>query len=411
MPVDSNAVAKTPTWFRAAETAYTLKRIEHNDSYLLVSLPGIGKTFFLRLLQHRLTKQKNIVPILVDLNSIREVTTESVYQCMLDGVNETFSNIAYTNFEEFSKASKNKRKQYVFLIDRFEKAVTTLPATFFDSLRAFIVDSDRHITFITSLSQELPVLRHHHDIDQFYTMVSPFTEYLRPFTSEESSYYITQKTEERNMRLTPDQITTLYKITGGHNRLIDAYIYYLTSVESKTFEKSLENAAHNESVLFQCQRILNILTDHQRQALSRLVVKLKLSERDNVYLEQLKRFGVLNDHNEVFSLRLRDYILEQHADLFLDEVTGEVYKKGQRIDDYFTPNEYKFFRHMYEHQGRVIEREEIAEAVWGVKQKQGVSDEAIDQLVSRLREKIELDKNNPKHLNTIRGRGFQLKIE
>jgi len=56
----------------------------------------------------------------------------------------------------------------------------------------------------------------------------------------------------------------------------------------------------------------------------------------------------------------------------------------------------------------VCSRDEIVEAVWPEVAEEGVSDQAIDALVRRLRERIgEMDTGH-QYIVTVRGHGFRL---
>jgi DNA-binding winged helix-turn-helix (wHTH) protein len=58
--------------------------------------------------------------------------------------------------------------------------------------------------------------------------------------------------------------------------------------------------------------------------------------------------------------------------------------------------------------GRVLSRTEVINGVWGPEQSLGVTDQALDALVRRLRERlIELDPDH-EYIITVRGQGFRL---
>jgi len=58
--------------------------------------------------------------------------------------------------------------------------------------------------------------------------------------------------------------------------------------------------------------------------------------------------------------------------------------------------------------GRVVTRDEIVDAVWPDDSMEGISEQAIDALVRRLRERIgDLD-NDFRYVVTVRGHGFRL---
>jgi DNA-binding response OmpR family regulator len=86
----------------------------------------------------------------------------------------------------------------------------------------------------------------------------------------------------------------------------------------------------------------------------------------------------------------------------------EILKGDIVFSDKLTSLEYKLLKFMIENKERVLEKEEIINAVWQeAKTTLGVTDQALDQLIFRLRKKVEEDPNNPQHVQTIKGRGFK----
>ncbi|MDX9953864.1 MAG: winged helix-turn-helix domain-containing protein [Anaerolineae bacterium] len=71
-----------------------------------------------------------------------------------------------------------------------------------------------------------------------------------------------------------------------------------------------------------------------------------------------------------------------------------------------TPKEQVLFELLYECQGRVISKQQIAVAVWPEYQAE-VFDYQIESLVKRLREALEPDPRHPVLLLTIRGQGYR----
>lgn len=72
-----------------------------------------------------------------------------------------------------------------------------------------------------------------------------------------------------------------------------------------------------------------------------------------------------------------------------------------------SPKEFALASFLYNHRGKVCSKDEIGRAVWAEYQS-GVFDYQIENLVRRLRMKIELDPNAPLLLVTIRGLGYKL---
>lgn len=82
------------------------------------------------------------------------------------------------------------------------------------------------------------------------------------------------------------------------------------------------------------------------------------------------------------------------------------------IDEEIIPplsvSQFRLLQMLYENQGRVVSRPELAEAIWGEDEAFEVSEQALDALVRRLRERIALiDPDNP-YIVTVRGHGLRL---
>lgn len=72
-----------------------------------------------------------------------------------------------------------------------------------------------------------------------------------------------------------------------------------------------------------------------------------------------------------------------------------------------SPKEFALLIFLHENLGRVCSKDEIGRAVWAEYQ-EGIFDYQIENLVRRLRNKIETDPNAPQLLLTMRGLGYKL---
>ncbi|MGB4805080.1 MAG: response regulator transcription factor, partial [Anaerolineae bacterium] len=90
-----------------------------------------------------------------------------------------------------------------------------------------------------------------------------------------------------------------------------------------------------------------------------------------------------------------------------DEVL--VYRDGVRLNVELTPNEASLMHCLWENRNHLTTRDDIAASVYSdVQNREGVSNEAMDRLVGRLRTKIEPDPKSPRYLQTVRGHGYRL---
>ncbi|MBK9095362.1 MAG: response regulator transcription factor [Anaerolineae bacterium] len=90
-----------------------------------------------------------------------------------------------------------------------------------------------------------------------------------------------------------------------------------------------------------------------------------------------------------------------------DEVL--VYRDGVRLNVELTPNEASLMHCLWENRNHLTTRDDIAASVYSdVQNREGVSNEAMDRLVGRLRQKIEPDLKAPRYVQTVRGFGYRL---
>lgn len=92
-------------------------------------------------------------------------------------------------------------------------------------------------------------------------------------------------------------------------------------------------------------------------------------------------------------------------DLEVDQEAGIV--RVNRLPVSLSPKEFALLAYLFQHRGKVCSKEEIGQAVW-VEYQEGIFDYQIENLVRRLRTKIELDPNSPVILLTVRGLGYRL---
>ncbi len=89
--------------------------------------------------------------------------------------------------------------------------------------------------------------------------------------------------------------------------------------------------------------------------------------------------------------------------LRVDPARREAERDGQRI--VLTTLEFDLLYFLASRPGHVFSREVLMEQVWG--SDRIVGDRSIDNLVSRLRRKLEADPENPRYLQTVWGAGYR----
>ncbi len=93
------------------------------------------------------------------------------------------------------------------------------------------------------------------------------------------------------------------------------------------------------------------------------------------------------------------------GDVQIQPATREVFLKDKRIR--LTRKEFELLLFLTTHPGRVYSREQLLEMVWGYDY-EGTA-RTVDNFIYALRQKLEEDPQNPQHLLTVHGFGYNLK--
>jgi pSer/pThr/pTyr-binding forkhead associated (FHA) protein len=92
----------------------------------------------------------------------------------------------------------------------------------------------------------------------------------------------------------------------------------------------------------------------------------------------------------------------------LDVDTGAGVVRVNRKLVTLSPKEFSLLAYLYERRGQVCSKDEIGAIVWPEYQAGGIFDYQIENLVRRLRTRIEIDPASPQLLFTVRGMGYKL---
>lgn len=96
--------------------------------------------------------------------------------------------------------------------------------------------------------------------------------------------------------------------------------------------------------------------------------------------------------------------------LKMDMSAKRVWVMDKEITPPLSLAQYNLLELLYKNAGNVVSRDQVIAVVWSDEEAEGVSEQAIDALARRLRERIaEIDTEN-KYVETIRGHGFRLNL-
>jgi DNA-binding response OmpR family regulator len=70
--------------------------------------------------------------------------------------------------------------------------------------------------------------------------------------------------------------------------------------------------------------------------------------------------------------------------------------------------EFEILLHLYKNRNKVISRDDLLEKVWGYEEQ--ITTRTVDNFISRLRQKVEANPNQPKVILTVHGSGYKMVV-
>jgi DNA-binding winged helix-turn-helix (wHTH) protein len=94
--------------------------------------------------------------------------------------------------------------------------------------------------------------------------------------------------------------------------------------------------------------------------------------------------------------------------LMMDQKSRRVWVNQQQVDPPLSAQQFRLLWMLYENQGQVLSRADLVTTVWGEDQTAGVSDQALDALIRRLRDRLAALDPTHQYIDTVRGHGVRL---
>lgn len=94
--------------------------------------------------------------------------------------------------------------------------------------------------------------------------------------------------------------------------------------------------------------------------------------------------------------------------LKIDSHTHQVYIDGKQLEPQLSLYQYRLLELLYQRNGGICTRDDVIRIVWPDAVEEGVSEQAIDALVRRLRDRLAELSGGHQFIVTVRGHGFRL---
>lgn len=408
--------------------------IKEGGSVQVIGLPGVGRSALLGLLsynhavhlRHFPTHHKDVHFVMLNFSEVRDSSLSDVWKFILLSITSSLQERGMT--EKFEKVDEIFRKSLsynddfvmaqglksaieylaveekltvILLFDRFDSFVPSITKDFFTMLGTLRDRAKYRFSVIFSLSRSLDDLVDSEVLHDFSDFVRGNLVYM-PLSNEPAlSFRLGYLEKMMGEKILKDKKQSILDLTGGHLRLAKL-----------AFESALsgEHSRIDAEFLLQQKKIEGALSDiwNELTPAEQEVIKMgNLKDED----EYLGHVGLLHNGKLQIPL-LKDWLAHlptEKEDLTLDPELKSI-KLGERVlSDDLTKAEYRLLSYLLAHRDQIVERDKIIEHVWTEgKSIEGVTEQAVDQLIFRLRRKVEKDPNHPTHLLTVKGRGIRL---
>lgn len=94
--------------------------------------------------------------------------------------------------------------------------------------------------------------------------------------------------------------------------------------------------------------------------------------------------------------------------VWIDEAVQTVWVDARLVDPPLSPAQFTLLETLYQRADQIVSRDEIITAVWPDVDPSGVSKEAIDGLIKRLRQRLRQTQPKKEYIQVIRGHGLRL---
>lgn len=134
-----------------------------------------------------------------------------------------------------------------------------------------------------------------------------------------------------------------------------------------------------------------------------------LQDGDNVQIAYAQQFTFISsDATLPLDVEETDYQSIDTGLLRIEKRSRRVWIGNAEVVPPLSVSQYKLLEILYENQGQVVSRYKIIETVWGEDQAVLVSEQALDALVRRLRDRLSNVDTAHSYIVTVRGHGLRL---
>lgn len=426
-----------PADSRKEEIGKILSYIKSGNSAQVISLPGVGRSNVLRILAfnkaartlHLGEDQKKFHFVMMNFSEIKKRPLSDSTKYMFLELVDSLEDRRMTEEHKFAKAILDeslksndelvifqgfkktidylcleKELTVVLLFDKFEEYVGVLEPIFFDNLRTLRDRAKYKFSAIFPLNRPLEETVGHDILSSFYEFLVGNLVYLSLGDEKIRNFRLDYLKKSTGKNINNSTLENIFKTTGGLGKL------WLVCVEACLINNVTIEQSNNLADFFLSQSKIRSVLSEIWKSLTPFEQNLIVNEKANES-SHLVAVGLIKNNKFAVPI-LEEYakseVKNNQDKINLDENSNEI-KRGEIVlSEGLTSSEFKLLKFMILNSEKILERDEIINGVWGNQASTaGVTEQALDQLIFRLRKKIEANPNSPIHIATIKGRGFK----
>lgn len=424
----SHFEALYPPETRRDEISKIIGYVSSGKSCQVIGLPGTGKNNALRLLPynrearelHLGQREPSFHFVYMDFSEVSKRPLSDIMKFILISLASSFGErrlkeeetvvnkllseaLKFSDELFFSQSLKkaigylahDKELSIVFLFDRFEDYIHNIDAQFFLNLKILRNLAKYRFAACFAITRPIEDILEPVIFAEFSEFFVGNTIFLPIYDAIGLDFRFAHLEKISGKKADERTKNEIIKLSGGHGKL--ARICYEAVLAGSKPSELLENT-HVRGVL---NELWNFLTPEEQKNLkletqNPLLEKLGLTANGKITIPLFASFAKTQTSQTILKL---NYNPERN----------EILKGEQNITELLSPQEFRLLKYLLMNQDRVCEKDEIITNVWkDSKTQEGVTDQALDQILYRLRKKIEDDPNNPRFIQTVKGRGYKL---
>lgn len=431
--------------YRNKEAAEVYHLVKGGDSVLIVGPSGMGKSVFAKKLLEKPALKKflggKVLSVYLSVEELPQLTPDNFFRLYLkklvDAVNDR-----QLNFHVVSETEVYRQESELFLLERIrtllkllldnsfrilivvdglERLADAFDQGFFANLKSLRDSAFPKFSYLLLSRSRLLEKETSFKVEPLLKFLTANIIYLKPLSRPDSKKRVAKMINEREVSLEETQIRKIIDVGGGYPSLLKLALQYLDKNRQASHEALIETVLKDPSARQRLDEIYGQLNPGERDGLKLLSRRQKptpevlksleskgLVLKGKIFTPLFEKYLNSIDGSGAAEPAGPDWTSRPVTSVFIDPLTRRAYREGKEIGN-LTRQEFRLLDYLFKNPDKICDREEIIRAVWMGEAEEGISDEAIDQLITRLRSKIEKDKSNPEHLLTIRGRGFSFK--